>query len=165
MSLTSYRAAPPRVGVIWSLVRSSIWRGWRRPTLPRLKTQYHRRGGFSRPSSEWDRVYCPSLWPPDQSKNQDRRVCFCINELLARICPVWLFGQFACPGIARRLPALKCRIFTAVRADGRVPLTRNFPLVIADRQACRHVPVVIPLLLRARVFQGECQADRAISTG
>ena len=62
-------------------------------------------------------------------------------------------------------PDIYRRIFTAVRADGRVPLTRNFPLVIADRQACRHVPVVIPLLLRARVFQGECQADRAISTG
>ena len=32
---------------------------WRRPTLPRLKTQYHWRGGFSRPSSEWDRVRAP----------------------------------------------------------------------------------------------------------
>ena len=42
------------------------WRAWRRPTLPRLKTQYHRRGGFSRPSSGWDRVVRPSLWPPDR---------------------------------------------------------------------------------------------------
>ena len=32
---------------------------WRRPTLPRLETKYHRRRGFSRPSSEWDRVRAP----------------------------------------------------------------------------------------------------------
>ena len=32
------------------------WRTWRRPTLPRLETQYHRRCRLSRPSSEWDRV-------------------------------------------------------------------------------------------------------------
>ena len=35
------------------------WKTWRRPTLPRLKTQYHWRGGFSRPSSGWDRVRAP----------------------------------------------------------------------------------------------------------
>ena len=29
---------------------------WRRPTLPRLKTQYHQRWKLSRPSSGWDRV-------------------------------------------------------------------------------------------------------------
>jgi hypothetical protein len=32
---------------------------WRRPTLPRLEPQYHWRGGFSRPSSGWDRVWTP----------------------------------------------------------------------------------------------------------
>ena len=32
---------------------------WQRPTLPRLETKYHRRRGFSRPSSEWDRVRTP----------------------------------------------------------------------------------------------------------
>ena len=32
---------------------------WRRPTLPCLKTQYHGRWGFSRPSSGWDRVQAP----------------------------------------------------------------------------------------------------------
>ena len=41
---------------------------WRRPTLPRLETQYHGRGGFSRPSSGWDRVLGPSLWPPGRIK-------------------------------------------------------------------------------------------------
>ena len=39
-------------------------RAWRRPTLPHLEVQYHRRRGFSRPSSGWDRVFGPSLWPP-----------------------------------------------------------------------------------------------------
>ena len=40
-------------------VRRCVWETWRRPTLPRLKTKYHWRGGFSRPSSEWDRVCTP----------------------------------------------------------------------------------------------------------
>jgi hypothetical protein len=40
------------------------WRAWRRPTLPPLERQYHRRRGFSLPSSGWDRVLCPSPWPP-----------------------------------------------------------------------------------------------------
>jgi hypothetical protein len=35
------------------------WQTWQRPTLPRLKTKYHRRWGVSRPSSEWDRVQPP----------------------------------------------------------------------------------------------------------
>ena len=41
-----------------------VLRAWRRPTLPHLGVQYHWRGGFSRPSSGWDRVFGPSLWPP-----------------------------------------------------------------------------------------------------
>ena len=40
------------------------WWAWRRPTLPPLERQYHRRSGFSRPSSGWDRVFGPALWPP-----------------------------------------------------------------------------------------------------
>ena len=124
MSLTSYRAAPPRAAVgVWApgpspdlirgpgalfdqrltafagshngydprnarpggrlsggtgLLHPAAWgfggwrelrwgragRAWRRPTLPRLGAQYHRRWGFSRPSSGWDRVLCPPLWPP-----------------------------------------------------------------------------------------------------
>src|SRR3954465_10854387 len=76
MSLTSYRAAPPRVRVWWigmwrpcdrlaPYTASSFefvsggWWTWRRPTLPRLETQYHWRGGFSRPSWGWDRVRAP----------------------------------------------------------------------------------------------------------
>ena len=39
-------------------------RAWRRPTLPPLERQYHWRSGFSRPSSGWDRVFGPALWPP-----------------------------------------------------------------------------------------------------
>ena len=48
----SRRHRVPRIG-------PQGWRIWRRPTLPRLKTQYHWRGGFSRPSSGWDRVQAP----------------------------------------------------------------------------------------------------------
>src|SRR5437016_14675224 len=73
MSLTSYRAAPPRDGGLGLARRAGervrreswgSWRAWRRPTLPPLERQYHRRRGFSRPSSGWDRVFGPSLWPP-----------------------------------------------------------------------------------------------------
>ena len=56
MSLTSYRAAPPRGG---ELKERIVWKTWRRPTLPWLEPQYHGRWGFSRPSSGWDRVRAP----------------------------------------------------------------------------------------------------------
>ena len=60
MSLTSYRAAPPRGGAWCGEVLGGVgWKTWRRPTLPRLETQYHGRWGFSRPSSGWDRVRTP----------------------------------------------------------------------------------------------------------
>jgi hypothetical protein len=36
-----------------------VWQTWQRPTLPRLKTKYHRRWGVSRPCSEWERVQPP----------------------------------------------------------------------------------------------------------
>jgi hypothetical protein len=81
MSLTSYRAAPPRVrrsdqrpglasrseanrdrdgaaGVFCPLT-SVFWTSdqtWRRPALPPLRGQYPGRGAVSRPSSEWGRV-------------------------------------------------------------------------------------------------------------
>ena len=77
MSLTSYRAAPPRGNLAGAAVsragleegtrcggdavgegRDGCWT-WRRPTLPRLETQYHGRFGVSRPSSEWGRVGHP----------------------------------------------------------------------------------------------------------
>src|SRR5215469_14060161 len=65
MSLTSYRAAPPRgSGFGEGLREGGGLRAWRRPTLPHLEVQYHWRRGFSRPSSGWDRVFGPSLWPP-----------------------------------------------------------------------------------------------------
>ena len=47
-----------RTASAWSVCPGGWWT-WRRPTLPRLKTQYHWRGGFSRPSSGWDRVRAP----------------------------------------------------------------------------------------------------------
>jgi hypothetical protein len=58
MSLTSYRAAPPRAAPP-PRVEKRFQQTWQRPTLPRLKTKYHRRWGVSRPSSEWDRVQPP----------------------------------------------------------------------------------------------------------
>src|SRR3954451_7473109 len=63
MSLTSYRAAPPRVKS-WSIVSEKIsstcaLQTWQRPTLPRLETKYHQRWGVSRPCSEWERVQPP----------------------------------------------------------------------------------------------------------
>ncbi len=79
MSLTSYRAAPPRakyatadsrgldapnptyskgVSKVGDMLRRHPcgWKTRQRPTLPCLKTKYHRRYRLSRPSSEWDRV-------------------------------------------------------------------------------------------------------------
>ena len=42
---------------ITKLVKNTCgWKTRRRPTLPCLKTKYHRRYRLSRPSSEWDRV-------------------------------------------------------------------------------------------------------------
>ena len=49
--------APCGAGGVASLTR-------RRPTVPRLETQYHGRWGLSRPSSGWDRVLIPPPWPP-----------------------------------------------------------------------------------------------------
>ncbi len=60
MSLTSYRAAPPRAkGDMWCVWYGSGLAARRRPTLPQLELQYHGRWGVSRPSSRWDRVFHP----------------------------------------------------------------------------------------------------------
>jgi hypothetical protein len=85
MSLTSYRAAPPRATICVSVClrirlfrenkrphdaalaansggqskredNTCVLQTWQRPTLPRLETKYHQRWNVSRPSSEWDRV-------------------------------------------------------------------------------------------------------------
>ena len=67
---------------------------WRRPTLPRLKTQYHGRGGVSRPSSGWDRVYQPryrhQATGPDLVMVTDgvRMVVCCVCEVFAYWCCV-----------------------------------------------------------------------------
>ena len=103
MSLTSYRAAPPRVevscrpvpwgvpggwaGVVlgWCLCRDvRCLQAWQRPTLPRLETKYHWRWGFSRPSSGWDRVFGPPPWPPGR-RASDRRSSR--RPLRGRCCP------------------------------------------------------------------------------
>ena len=76
MSLTSYRAAPPRAILYFvestnlvfcvttrllsfcyeEKLSTCILQTWQRPTLPRLETKYHQRWSVSRPSSGWDRV-------------------------------------------------------------------------------------------------------------
>ncbi len=131
MSLTSYRAAPPRVmgghfGLsrvallepegaggclpvpLWSRPggrRSGIgsimkrqgvfpdWKAWRRPTLPRVGSQYHRRTGVSRPSSEWDRVVHPGC-DHQAVRSGGRAALFSFWEVgpsgrLGRPCPDW----------------------------------------------------------------------------
>lgn len=41
------------------ILMSCALQTWQRPTLPRLKTEYHWRWGVSRPCSEWERVQPP----------------------------------------------------------------------------------------------------------
>lgn len=57
---------------------------WQRPTLPRLKTKYHRRWGVSRPCSEWERVQ-----PPRQNHQVGKAQAFApggrkLNEKLVK---------------------------------------------------------------------------------
>ena len=70
---------------------------WRRPTLPRLKTKYHRRWGISRPSSEWDRVQPPRHY---------HQVGVCVNM-------TFLFG----PALCRRFAYRKSALFRAGTED------------------------------------------------
>ncbi len=53
---------------------------WRRPTLPRLKTKYHRRWSVSRPSSGWDRVQ--PLRHNHQVSREVRRLLFGLSTFL-----------------------------------------------------------------------------------
>ena len=131
------RVGPEKVG--------RVCKAWRRPTLPRLEAQYHRRRGFSRPSSGWDRVFGPSLWPPGPVRRTDytgRR-----TDLGRRLIPrpssdgkrvVWVSSeQEACrPGFWRNR-GCACR-----RGGTRVPPEMN---------PCR--------------WAWAREADRAISTG
>src|SRR4030095_713670 len=108
MSLTSYRAAPPRGNGCHlpgtetrhpdsnvCLLRPRAWKTWQRPTLPRLETQYHWRRGFSRPSSEWDRVQAP------RNNHQVVQTRGNANAIInMRIVPMTAAGTYPC---ARRL--------------------------------------------------------------
>src|SRR3546814_11669284 len=92
MSLTSDRSAPPRVygfrcvlegGCAGDVLLSGVWfgfwflcpwRAWRRPTLPRLETQYPWRWVVSRPISGWDRVGALRCGQKDvDGQSDDRR--------------------------------------------------------------------------------------------
>jgi hypothetical protein len=64
--------------VLWPLCPvAGVGMAWRRPTLPRLGTQYHGRYGVSRPSSGWDRVGHPRLghqaMPTPEGRRQEGR--------------------------------------------------------------------------------------------
>ena len=61
----------------------------RRPTLPRLETQYHGRWGVSRPCSGWERVYQPrddhrATGPDPRMKWCDDWLCVCVAWRCAR---------------------------------------------------------------------------------
>ncbi len=69
---------------------------WRRPTLPRLETQYHWRAGPYRPSSGWDREFSRRYGHQTGSGTCgaravgpaiDRSKSFCVQHVLpARVC-------------------------------------------------------------------------------
>src|SRR3954449_5847833 len=111
MSLTSYRAAPPRANLQqdrspetkmpplgepaaalkhceWALVHAAS-KAWRRPTLPQLKLVYHRRCPVSRPSSGGDRVghgrYGHQAMVTAQKHSRNRALGFCSWRHLAEV--------------------------------------------------------------------------------
>jgi hypothetical protein len=106
-----------RVGV-WAGRRCACVRprrAWRRPTLPRLGPQYHRRWRFSRPSSGWDRVCSPRHG--HQAVGGRTRACLCFR----------VFGEGALRG-AGRAPAA---------AHGEIkPVERLVPVRSTHRCAC-----------------------------
>ena len=57
----------------------TVLKAWRRPTLPRLKPEYHRRWRVSLPSSGWDRVLGPPLWPPGRQEGPD--ACVFVSDV------------------------------------------------------------------------------------
>ena len=141
MSLTSYRTAPPRViACVWAAGSSPgepgvgrVWKAWRRPTLPRLEAQYHRRRGFSRPSSGWDRVFGPSLWPPGRPKPPSAPASLASggangapapDRVRGKLQPVWSAGSELCGVFWRRVcrPGFRRNWRCACRRGGtRVP--------------------------------------------
>jgi hypothetical protein len=102
-------------------------------------------------------VYCPSLWPPGQSKNQDRRVCTVFTSCWRVLSPS--SGRYR----DQALDSL-AQVFTAVRADGRVSLSgvslreRSSRWLFDQGYIRRHIfnrfPVVISLAFKgARYFR------------
>jgi hypothetical protein len=61
---------------------------WQRPTLPCLKTKYHRRWEFSRPSSEWDRVQASRH--SHQAGKKQKLFIVCPSVAGRRHPPAWL---------------------------------------------------------------------------
>src|SRR6056297_2723122 len=96
-------------GAFVSSLRDTFWclgfyQVWRRPTLPRLETQYHWRDGTYRPGSGWDRVFC-SCYDHQTGKNP-RHILFVLSPFgyLRTFCvlpPGGLLEDVLCP-TARR---------------------------------------------------------------
>ncbi len=159
MSLTSYRAAPPRGGVVSSApaqaaagVGAGGWKTWRRPTLPRLEAQYHGRWGFSRPSSGWDRVQAPRhghqvIQPPARPRAGP---CGCV-------------GALAGAGSGRALAGDGCAARPSLVRCGASPLHGTGPAWIAAAHDALARPGLRPC---GRFGTRWCdRADRAIRTG
>ena len=108
---------------------------WQRPTLPRLKTQYHWRWSVSRPSSGWDRVQ--PLRHSHQVSREVRRL------LLVFPC------SYAHRGDARSAsgpedPKRKRRPATAASALSRAPAARHYDEHCLMR-AIKSIELLVPV--------------------
>ena len=92
----------------------------RRPTLPHLKMQYHRRWSVSRPSSGWDRVYHlrddHRATMPDPEYDNRQNGCWC-----------WGFGD-VCVLIEGR----SCAVWRCARLEGFKALTGAAAVILSS---------------------------------
>jgi hypothetical protein len=68
------RMRGPRVVWVWGVAGGGFAGPGSDLLFRAYLAQYHRRWGFSRPSSGWDRVLCPPLWPPGRASPPSPRV-------------------------------------------------------------------------------------------
>ena len=111
---------------------------WQRPTLPCLKTKYHRRWEVSRPSSEWDRVGASRN---NHQANKNRIICDASRSCVASASA---FGFIAAHAVSRNqvnraistgklhaLPHFHTRPINVVvfhGSQGRTSFEAGFPL-------------------------------------
>ena len=68
-----------------------LWWTWRRPTLPRLETQYHWRRHTYRPSSGWDREFCACY---DHQTGEETGDCLAAGSPNISVVPGFVFTCF-----------------------------------------------------------------------